>query len=818
MEICSIVDRKTGISVCPLKSVEAGASIGDELAQVTIVQNYINTSTVSIEALYTFPLPHKAQVNSLKVRLGDSEIYGEIMEKAKAFREYDAAVRSGDSAFLLESHRPDIFQVSLGNIAPGEEISITISYLQEIEVTDKVLRWILPTVVAPRYIPGDVMGRRIGPGTAYPTDRVPDADYITPSAGQAVYTLKLEAKLYMASKINSISSPSHPVTVVQGAGFTGVTLSREDELLDRDFILAVELEDDTESRLGISESEDGETFGHLRFVPQIDMNLSEQCKYEYIFLLDISGSMAGRKLEQAKRALGIALRNLMEGDYFNVLAFETNFRSFSEYSVPYSQENLERADDWIGHLYSSGGTEIYKPLSFVLSQIKPVQDTSRIVLLFTDGQVGNENEVISLVKAYGNSMRLFPFGIDTSVNRYFIDSLAEAGNGMPEYIYPGEHIEDKVIRQFSRINEPCVINPQIKSKEGIELDIVPNVPKRLYASDIYNFAIKCTGPERVDVLVIKGETAGEEYTQKIMAEDAGDRRLNSLKWAKGKIKTLEEMMNGNNGRRNEIIREEILDISKRYGVMSTLSSFTAVYKRTSRMNGLPETVVVPVSEPYGWKMFNHAPDRKVMYAAPVSPRISACTAMPDFDNNAYEIPSFLRRGSSSHANLCDNRVIREEPSALNSMINKIYLYDDELNEAIRTAAGVQKADGSFGTGSDANRKTSLFIIGMLLMRDEWKPYRIQVRKAGEALVKSDDAHALCKGLALRFILKLRVSSRKKAVNALEKIERALTEYERNIYNEAEAGKLDKFLEHILRGDLINKDKAEVSAKLLGMVL
>lgn len=343
-----IVDRDTRIR-CPLQNVEVSAVIEQTMIEVTVTQNYVNNGKGSIEALYVFPLPHGAQVTGFVAKTGGNQVTGRFMESDEAFREYDSAVRKGHSAFLLDNLRPDIFQVSLGNIAKGESVSITISYIEELEVVDNELRWVLPTVIAPRYSP---TGK---------------TDYFTPPIGEAPYTLKIRAALKGFLRLKKVSSPSHPIDISRDGGSCVVELARTDELLDSDFVLLARFDEIPDNVITIGKTDD-EVFGHIRLKPEIELDSLKQVNYEYSFLIDISGSMAGRKLEEAKRALRIGLRNLLAGDFFNIIAFESEYELFSQVPVAYSQRTLDAADRWINSLYSKGGTEIYEPLKFVLER------------------------------------------------------------------------------------------------------------------------------------------------------------------------------------------------------------------------------------------------------------------------------------------------------------------------------------------------------------------------------------------------------------------------------------------------------------------
>lgn len=811
-DFCCIIDAISGKAVCPLLNVEIRAVVQNTIAEVTVTQNYINLSNGNIEGLYMFPLPHKAQVTGFTCKAGVNEVRGEFREKEEAFAEYDKAVRRGDSAFLLESHRPDIFQVSLGNIAKGEKASVTISYSEEIKIIDHELRWVLPTVIAPRYIPGKRTGRVTGPGTAAPTDKVPDADYITPPTGNTSYTLKINAVFSGFSGWKKVTSPSHPIEVRFDENVVTVTLSKENELLDSDFVVSAYVDEDNTDSFVTALANTDVAIGSARFTVDLDDCEVKVSSKEYIFLIDVSGSMGGEKLEQAKRALSISLRNLMEGDYFNIIAFESNYSCYSKEVVPYTQQNLEKADKWIAHLREMGGTEIYEPLRYALEKQVKAIDLERVVLLFTDGQVGNEKEIIALVHKYNHSLQLFPFGIDTAVNTYFIDCLAAAGNGMPEYIYPGERIEDKVIRQFSRMDQPFLYNPAVVGKDGRELTAAPALPARIYNSETYGFLVRSDDEESLEEIRIAGLVGGVKRELKLKAGSTGNARLLGISWAKARIKQLEEQfLQSGYERRNQLIQKEITACSIKYGVLSTRTSLVAVYKRPVKETGIPETIVVPVSKPQGW-IIPDEPDAMVCYAAaPCVTEISMRSYSPaDRDGiqeqeEMLDMPMFLRRKKTSSCRSASSgkergvqsqRKVRSEQDE-----NMSFRRDDPLTEIsrsstleeiIRNVAQAQNADGSFGTGKETNNRTAYYIIGMLTTDKSWKPYRIQIMKAGERFMKTlaaDTENMLLKTLAAGLLKKEGLLKDSRLVSFANEMAGKLSESERHAYEGALSGEL-----------------------------
>lgn len=748
-EISSITDKSTGKPACPLLSTEASAVIDMHMAEVTIIQNYVNTSPESIEALYTFPLPHKAVVTGFKANIGNDEVTGVYRERDAAFEEYDDALRRGDSGFLLESHRPDIFQVSLGNIAGGETLSVTISYIEDVQCVDNELRWVLPTVVAPRYIPGTPAGPKTGAGVVSPTNHVPDADYITPPIGDAPYTLKLKAHLKGLRGLKKITSPSHPIVIYVEEDGYAVTLAKENEPLNRDFILSAVMDKVSGNKLILARS-GNEVYGEVTLSLELE-DMPQQNNYEYTFVIDVSGSMSGRKLEQAKKALQLSLRNLIEGDRFNMIAFESEYICFSETSVPYTQSNLEKADRWVTSLVPMGGTVILQPLRFVLER-PYTENTGRVVLLFTDGQVGNEKEIIQLVRRNNKALNLFPFGIDTAVNRYFIDSLAQAGNGSPEFVFPGERIDDKVIRQFSRIHQPYLSNCKILQEGGKTLDTVPAIPSRLYSDEEYTFRFRST--DIFEKLILAGDLDNSKAEVAIPFTAKGDLRLLSLKWAKERIRMLEESLGSGNPRRDVLAKKEIVTLSEKYGVLSTLTSLVAVYERFNKEKNIPETIVVPVAKPEGWEMFSNP--QPVFAAFSASHIVTENVNEYIGDSQQPNFPAFLKSRKVSHGKCCSMSAAPDERNISNELVHNKKLSGDEassenVKELIRNAARKQKADGAFGEDTMINRKTSCFIIAMLLLADHWKPYRIQIIKAGKALLRTGDDDLLLKTVAISML-------------------------------------------------------------------
>ncbi len=707
-----LVNRKNQKSMA-LKAVDISGDLAGNALWVRIQQHYHNDSGENAEFIYTFPLPENAAVCDFTATIGEKVIITEIKEKEQAFAAYDEAIRQGDSAFLLESMRANVFQISLGQIDAGEEVKIDINYFQEIKTGDAQMRITIPTLVGPRYIPGNATGEKIGPGEAHSTDQVPDADFITPPIGDANYRASLQMNIKTLSPFISINSPSHHIQVEQSDPTTAtVSLEEGTTRMNRDFILSLKLSDELLPRIIYGQNDRNEYYALASYTPEfppIDRKQSE----EYIFLIDISGSMAGEKLEQAAQAMKICLRNLETDDLFNLVAFESELHPFSPKSLPFNQKNLDSATRWVSRLRSMGGTEILPAVKFALQE---TPGYGKIILLFTDGQVGNENEIINYIKAHNKNLRLFSTGIDTTVNDFFINRIAEAGNGYAEFVYPGENLEDKVIRHFSRIHANYMENITLQM-EGFSLEPGGKIPNRLYDMEPFTQVFKMKSRPQ-DKMIIKGYSGTQEIVLEIgeILETANAEVLEKL-WAKRKITELETYLQSGNPRRAKTIKADIIELSQKHHLLSSLTSFVGVYQRENKLSGLPEPIVIPVDIPYGWDMFNQ--DNISQDCLIVNECLSSSVG-----GNLFSFQtSFRARFKAKKMYTQDSMDISDTPHP-----------DADTQESkVKQLAAGQNADGSFGsiTGEKSViiEETVQAIIYILENAGSISPFRNQLLKA-----------------------------------------------------------------------------------------
>lgn len=708
-----LINRKNQKSMA-LKAVDISGDLAGNALWVRIQQHYHNDSGENAEFIYTFPMPENAAVCDFNATIGEKVIATEIREKEEAFAAYDEAIRQGDSAFLLESMRANVFQIFLGQIDAGEDVKIEINYFQEITTSDAQMRILIPTLVGPRYIPGNVSGEKIGPGEARPTDQVPDADFITPPRGNTDYRASLQLNIKTLKPFISIDSPSHRIQVEQSDPTTAaVSLEEGTTRMNRDFILSLKLSDEPLPRILYSQNDRSEYYALASYTPEFPPIDRKQAG-EYIFLIDISGSMAGEKLEQAAQAMKICLRNLGTNDLFNLVAFESELHPFSPGSLPFNQENLDLATRWVSRLRSMGGTEILPAVKFALKEEIPGNE--KIILLFTDGQVGNENEIINYIKAHNKNLRLFSIGIDTTVNDFFINRIAEAGNGYAEFVYPGENLEDKVIRHFSRIHASYMENITIQM-EGFSLEPGGKIPNRLYDMEPFTQVFKMKNRPQ-DKMIIKGYSGTQEFVLEIdeILETPNAEALEKL-WAKRKITELETYLQSGNPRRAKTIEADIIELSQKHHLISSLTSFVGVYQRENKLSGLPELITIPVDIPYGWDMFNQ--DNISQDCLIVNECLSSSVG-----GNLFSFQTSSRvRFKAKRMHMQDSMDIADTPQP-----------DADTQESkVKQLAADQNADGSFGSiigeRSAIIEETVQTIIYILENVGSISPFRNQLLKA-----------------------------------------------------------------------------------------
>lgn len=582
----------------PLEGVAIDVRATGSAARVTVSQRYRNAESVPVEAVYTFPLSESAAVAGFEAEIDGRRIVGRIEEREEAFEKYDDAMARGAGAFLLDQDRPDIFTASVGNLLPGQEVAVRLTYLSELEASGDAIRICIPTTVSPRYIPPRLL--RDGDPA--------DIDHLTPPAilGGVPYGLRLTVELDASADVREVSCPSHPARISLDGRHARIELAGDDVQLDRDFVAEVRLADPHEPSALVAREEDGTKIAQLHFFP--DLSGLKRAPSDFVFLIDRSGSMNGSSIEQAKKALLLCLRSMDEGDRFEIIGFGSQHETMFGRAVEYTEKTLSDAVRRTNAIEADlGGTELLPALTAALEGTKE-NGRPRFVVVLTDGQVSNTDEVIDLAQSHSQVARIFTFGIGHGPSEHLVKSLARASGGRAELIHPNDRIEPRILRQFARMASASLGELRIDWGEIVADLVAPAEVPPLYDGDALTVYARITGGGPGEVAIVAKGPEGElRFPVTIDTERALRDDVVPALFARTAIRDLEEGRgetsrgSAQRSRRRESAKKKILVLAKRYGVLSSETSFVAIEEREADVDSpRAELRRIPIALTKGW--------------------------------------------------------------------------------------------------------------------------------------------------------------------------------------------------------------------------
>jgi Ca-activated chloride channel family protein len=592
-------------AMCPLKHTDVKADISGFISRVVVTQQFENPFKEKIEAVYTFPLPQNAAVDDMTMIVGERTIRGKIMPREEAQAVYDAAKSSGKVASLLDQERPNIFTQSVANILPGNEIKITISYVETLSYVNGAYEFAFPMVVAPRYVPGTPTGRRQGNGFAPDTNRVPDASRITPPpAMRSGHDISLDVTLDAGLLLDDVNSKTHLVDIERTDAHSARLHLRDGSTIpNKDFVLRYDVAGRTIQDALLTHRSDKGGYFTLILQPPDRVTAEDVRPKELVFVLDTSGSMAGFPIEKAKETMKLALDNLYPSDTFNLITFAGDTEILFPKPVPATQANLRKAQTFLDSRSGSGGTEM---MDAIKAALEPSDDQShiRIVCFMTDGEVGNDMEIISEVQKHA-SARVFSFGIGSSVNRFLLDKLAEAGRGEVEYVDLNDDGSAAARRFHERIRNPLLTDISIAWNNLPVADVYPQRIPDLFSAKPLVLTGRFTSAGR-GTIRLRGKMGGSDFVREIPVELPETMALHDVLaplWARARVDNL--MNEDYEGAKSENMRADLKDTITKLGIeyrlMTQFTSFVAVEEMIVTDGGQPRRVDVPVAIPQGMK-------------------------------------------------------------------------------------------------------------------------------------------------------------------------------------------------------------------------
>lgn len=551
------------------------------LAEVTVEQTYRNDSADWLEGRYLLPLPENAAVHALNLQIGDRIVVGEVREKAEAQAIYQAAAAQGQVAGLVEQNRPNLFRTAVANIAPGASVQVRIGYWQRVDYRDGAFSLSLPLTLTPRYESSESMRelRRADVagiasdsapdcGAEFSAEALPAAASATTDRHAAEPIISLRADLTAGVALSGVDSPTHAVDVTHAGSSYVVTLRDGVVPSDRDFELRwTPVPHATpQSALFVERRGDADYAFAMLLPPTRKV---EALPRELLLVIDTSGSMEGEPLQQAQAALIEALARLRPGDRFNLIQFNSVSEQLFEQAVPADEPHLRVAGDWIGALVATNGTEMSPALTLALAGAAP-QGYVRQVVFITDAAVGNEAQLLAQIERELGAARLFPVGIGSAPNGFFLRKAAEVGRGSELLIRAPDQVVAQMDRLFAKLDRPALSDVELRWPAGAE--VFPERLPDLYDGEPLLAVAKLS--KAAGVLKASGWSAQGEWQDALALDRAvvmdGVARL----WGRSKIEALEDALR--QGADEAQIRSNIVTLGVEHQLVSRYTSLVAV--------------------------------------------------------------------------------------------------------------------------------------------------------------------------------------------------------------------------------------------------
>lgn len=592
---------------CALKHTDVQADISGYIARVTVKQTFTNPFKYKIEAVYTFPLSDSGAVDEMFMKIGARTIHGTIKKREEARQIYEAAKANGQVAALLDQERTNIFTQAVANIEPGKDIEITIKYIETLPYESGKYTFAFPTVVGPRFNPGNaVSGGPAGTGRSPNTDRVPDASKITPPIApeRAGHDISIAVKLLAGMPVSQISSKLHEVAVKQsGNQEAEISLVDKNTIPNKDFVLSWDVAENNikSGYLTYKDKDSKSGYFTLMLVPPKRVTKETVAPKEMIFVIDCSGSQSGPPLQKAKETMLYILDHMNDNDTFQIITFNNNVETFADKPQISSPEMKTRAKAFINALQANGGTWM-APAVEKACATPADSHRLRIVTFMTDGYVGNDMEILGMVRKLRGQSRWFPFGTGNGVNRALIDGMAEHGGGEAEYVLLNSSANEVGKKFYDRIAEPVLTDVALQFS-GVEVkDVLPKEVSDVWAERPLYFKGRYLNPG-AGTVTLTGYAGGKPYKQTLAVnfpkENTANPGIPSL-WARAKVDRLmaEDFFGAQQGTMNKELKDEIVQTALTHHIMTQYTSFVAVDDAKTK-GGQARQVAVPVELPDG---------------------------------------------------------------------------------------------------------------------------------------------------------------------------------------------------------------------------
>lgn len=539
--------------------------IDGQIATTSVDEEFYNPNSQRLEGTYVFPVPKGAQIDKFTMEIGGKQVEAELLAADKARGIYEDIVRKLRDPALLEYAGRDIFKVRIFPIEPNSTKRVTLSYSQVLTADAGMI------------------------GYTYPLNT-------EKFSAAPIKNVSIKVELNSKRPLNTIYSPSHTVEIKRdGPNRATVAYETSEARPDTDFELYFAPEKE-EVGVNLLTYKTGAEDGYFLLLasPAVETKAARVVPKDVAIVLDTSGSMMGKKIDQAKKALQFCVENLNDNDRFEVIRFSTEVEPVFGKLVEASKSNREHAEHFVQDLKAIGATDINDAMQTAL-KLRPAEgDRPFVVIFLTDGQptvgVTDSDEIVSHTKDWsGGHTRVFCFGIGTDVNTHLLDRIAEETRAASQFVLPEEDLEVKVSSFFAKIKEPVLANPTLAFGGDVRANrLYPSTLPDLFKGEQLVVVGRYSGHGK-SAAVIEGTVNGEnkKFAQDVaFSESSADSAFIPRLWATRRVGYLLEQirLHGENAE----LRDEVTDLARRYGIVTPYTAYLITEDESRR--GVPVAV------------------------------------------------------------------------------------------------------------------------------------------------------------------------------------------------------------------------------------
>ncbi|VAZ84661.1 DUF4349 domain-containing protein [Mycobacterium persicum] len=592
----------------PLDRVDIRVDITGLTSQVELTQDFVNAFDVPLEATYVFPLPDRAAVTRMRMSVEGRVVEAKLLEREAARRAYDDTVASDRRAAVIEEERPDVFTMRVGNILPAERVSVALTLVNPLAYEDGEATFRFPLLVAPRYIPGGPLADGpVGDGYADDTDAVPDASRITPPVLLPGFPYPVLPTIDVGIDPAGLTLSEVRSSLPAVSTDDGRIRLRPGERANKDFVVRLRYgaEGLTDSLMLVPDVDGDEGTYQLTVLPPASG--APPRPRDVVLLLDRSRSMAGWKIVAARRASARIVDTLSTGDRFAVLTFGDRVEcpaGLADGLVEASDRHRYRAVEHLARVDARGDTELLAPLRQALALLRGSQGRDAVLVLVTDGQVGNEDQLLRELSEELRPVRVHTVGLDQAVNAGFLYRLAKVGGGHCELVESEDRLDEAMHAVQRRIGAPAAHSLALHA-EGLNIIADTTSPVRL--PDLFpGVPLAVTGRYRgiaTGTLTLRGTTGDGGDWSATVAGQRREAQAVTAQWARAHLRDLEDRYAAAAGGLREDLEKRIVATSLRFNVLSRFTGYVALDSRDNRVvteGEVQHRVIQPVETPAGW--------------------------------------------------------------------------------------------------------------------------------------------------------------------------------------------------------------------------